>query len=69
LVQLIEEIKKTGAPAIFLESGTNPQLAEQVARESGVKVIKDLYTHSISPPGGYIDMIKYNTEAIVEALR
>lgn len=69
LVQLIEEIKKSGAPAIFLESGTNPQLAEQVARESGVKVIKDLYTHSISPPGGYIDMIKYNTQAIVEALR
>jgi len=69
LVQLIEEIKRTGAPAIFLESGTNPQLAEQVARESGVKVIKDLYTHSISPPGGYIDMIKYNTEAIVGALR
>ena len=69
LVQLVEEIKKTGIPAIFLEAGTNPELAEQVAREAGVKVVKDLLTHSVSPPGGYIDMMKYNTLSIVEALK
>ncbi|MBE9474415.1 MAG: zinc ABC transporter substrate-binding protein [Chloroflexi bacterium] len=69
LVQLVEEIKKTGIPAIFLEAGTNPELAEQVAREAGVKVVKDLLTHSVSPPGGYIDMMKYNTLAIVKALK
>ena len=73
LVQLVDEIKRTNAPAIFLESGSNPQLAEQVARETGVKVIDSLYTHSVSPPGGeapsYIEMMKYNTRAIVEALK
>ncbi len=69
LVELIEDIKETGTKAIFLESGTNPELAEQVARETGVKVIKELQTHSISPPGGYIDMMEYNTQAIVEALK
>jgi ABC-type Zn uptake system ZnuABC Zn-binding protein ZnuA len=69
LVQLVEAIRQTGAQAIFLESGTNPELAEQVAREAGVKVIQDLHTHSISPPGGYIEMMKYNTQTIVEALR
>ena len=69
LVELIEAIKATSTAAIFLESGTNPELAEQVAREAGVKVIKDLLTHSVSPPGGYIDMMKYNTLAIVEALK
>lgn len=73
LVQLVDEIKKTNAPAIFLESGSNPQLAEQVASETGVKVIEGLYTHSVSPLGGeapsYIDMMKYNTRAIVEALK
>ena len=69
LVELIEAIEATGTAAIFLESGTNPELAEQVAREAGVKVIKDLLTHSVSPSGGYIDMIKYNTLAIVEALK
>ena len=73
LVQLVDEIKRTNAPAIFLESGSNPQLAEQVARETSVKVIEGLYTHSISPPGGeapsYIDMMMYNTRTIVEALK
>ncbi len=69
LVELIEAIKATSTAAIFLESGTNPELAEQVAREAGVKVIKGLLTDSVSPPGGYIDMMKYNTLAIVEALK
>jgi len=32
-------------------------------------VIKDLLTHSILPPGGYIEMMKYNTLAIVEGLK
>lgn len=69
LVELIEAIKATGTIAIFLESGTNPELAEQVAREAGIKVIKDLLTHTIAPPGGYIDMMEYNTQTIVEALK
>jgi ABC-type Zn uptake system ZnuABC Zn-binding protein ZnuA len=69
LVQLMEAIKTTKAPAIFLESGTNPELAEQVAREAGVEVVVDLLTHSVDPPGGYIEMLQYNTSAIVEALR
>jgi ABC-type Zn uptake system ZnuABC Zn-binding protein ZnuA len=73
LAELIDHIKATGAPAIFLETGTNPQLAQQVAAETHVKVVTGLYSHSISPPGGpaptYIDMMKYNTAAIVEALK
>ncbi len=73
LAQLIDLIKKSGAPAIFLETGANPQLADQVAQETGVKVVTDLYTHSLSAPGGpastYIDMMKYNTQAIVSALK
>jgi ABC-type Zn uptake system ZnuABC Zn-binding protein ZnuA len=69
LVQLIEAIRVTKTPAIFLESGTNPELAEQVAREAGVEVIENLLTHSTSTPGGYLEMLEYNTSAIVEALR
>lgn len=73
LVQLVDEIRSTNAPAIFLESGSNPQLAEQIARETDVKVIGDLYTHSISSPDGkaptYLDMMMYNTRTIVAALK
>jgi ABC-type Zn uptake system ZnuABC Zn-binding protein ZnuA len=73
LAQLMDEIEASGAPAIFLETGSNPQLANQIAAETGVKVVTGLYTHSVTPPGGnaptYIEMMKYNVNAIVEALR
>jgi len=73
LAQLIDRIKATGARAIFLETGTNPQLAEQVAREAGIKVVTELFSHSITEAGGaaptYLDMMKFNTDAIVAALK
>lgn len=73
MAELISTIKAAGAPAIFLATGTNPQLAEQIARDAGVRVVTGLFTHSVSEPGGkaptYIDMIRYDTTVIVEALR
>jgi ABC-type Zn uptake system ZnuABC Zn-binding protein ZnuA len=73
LAALIGQIRSTGAPAIFLETGTNTQLADQIASETGAKVITDLYTHSLGSPGGpaatYIDMMKYDVAAIIEALK
>jgi ABC-type Zn uptake system ZnuABC Zn-binding protein ZnuA len=73
LAQLIDHITATGAKAIFLETGTNPQLAEQVAKETGSQVITNLYSHSITEASGpaptYIDMMKFNTNAIVDALK
>ncbi|HEX7555541.1 MAG TPA: zinc ABC transporter substrate-binding protein, partial [Leptolinea sp.] len=73
LARLVDHIKSTGVIAIFLEAGTNSQLADQVSKETGVKVITDLYTHSITPPGGkaptYIDMMKYDVRTIVENLK
>jgi ABC-type Zn uptake system ZnuABC Zn-binding protein ZnuA len=73
LANLIDQINKTHAPAIFLETGANPQLANQISQETGVKVVTGLYTHSISDASGpaptYIDMMKYNVRAIVNALK
>jgi ABC-type Zn uptake system ZnuABC Zn-binding protein ZnuA len=73
LAQLIDHIKAAGAKAIFLETGANPQLAEQVAKETGSKVITSLYSHSITEARGpaptYLDMMKFNTNAIVDALK
>jgi ABC-type Zn uptake system ZnuABC Zn-binding protein ZnuA len=73
LAGLIKLINSSGAPAIFLEAGTNPQLADQISVETGVKVVLNLYTHSLSTPDGpastYIDMMKYDVTAIVEALK
>jgi ABC-type Zn uptake system ZnuABC Zn-binding protein ZnuA len=73
LAQLVDRIKETGAPAIFLETGTNPQLAQQIAEETGIKVVAGLYDHSTTEADGpaptYVDMMRYNTRAIVDALK
>jgi ABC-type Zn uptake system ZnuABC Zn-binding protein ZnuA len=70
---LIDHIKSTGAKAIFLETGTNPRLAEQVAKETGSQVVMNLYTHSTTDANGaaptYLEMMKANTNAIVSALK
>jgi ABC-type Zn uptake system ZnuABC Zn-binding protein ZnuA len=73
LAVLIDHVKATGAKAIFLETGANPQLADQVAQETGSKVVTNLHTHSITDGDGpaptYLEMMKANTNAIVDALK
>ena len=73
LSDLTRTIRETGVKAIFVEAGENPQLAEQIGAETGVKVVTDLLDHSLTAADGpaptYIDMMKYDTRRIVEALR
>ncbi len=73
LAQLADQIRATGAPAIFLETGADPQLAEQLAAETGVSVVTDLYSHSITAADGpaptYLALMRYNTQQIVTALK
>lgn len=71
LVSLVDQIRKTGAPAIYLETTANPKLAEQVAAETGIPVVSDLYLESLSAPGGpaptYLEMLRHDVSAIVAA--
>ena len=73
LTDLIQKIKSTHARAIFLEAGTNPELAQTIATETGVTIVTGLLTHSLTGPGGpadtYIDMMKYDTQLIVDVLK
>ncbi|NJC97516.1 MAG: ABC transporter substrate-binding protein [Anaerolineales bacterium] len=69
---LIDQIKSSGAPAIFLDASDNEALARQIADETGVKVVTDLHLESLTegpPAGTYIDMMKHNVMLIVEALK
>lgn len=70
---LIDIIKQSGAPAIFLDVGENQNLANQIASESGAKVVTDLYVESTSAADGpaptYIDMIKHDVSVIAVALK
>jgi ABC-type Zn uptake system ZnuABC Zn-binding protein ZnuA len=73
VVQVVQAIRAAGAPAIFLETGVNPQLAQQVAAEAGVKIVTGLYTHFTTAANGpaptYLDMLRVDTNAIVSALK
>ncbi len=72
MAELIDQIESSGAPTIFLDAGDNPALAQQIADETGVRVVTDLHLESLTdgaPAGTYLDMIKNNVAQIVNALK
>jgi ABC-type Zn uptake system ZnuABC Zn-binding protein ZnuA len=72
MAALIEQIKSSGAPAIFLGEVENPDLANQIADETGVKVVDNLYLETLTegaPAATYIEMMKYNVTQIVDGLK
>lgn len=72
LAALIDQIRSSGAPAIFLDAADSDTFAKQIAHETDVKVVTDLYLESLtagSPAYSYIDLMKHNVTQIVNALR
>lgn len=72
IVSAIEAVKSSGAPAIFLGEVENTDLANQIASETGVKVVNTLYLESLTngaPAATYVDMMKHNVTEIVNALK
>ncbi len=68
----IDSIKRSGAPAIFLGEVENADLANQIASETGVKVVDNLYLETLTdgdPAPTYIDMMKHNATQIVSGLK
>jgi len=72
IVSTIDAIRASNAPAIFLGEVENASLANQIAAETGVKVVNTLYLESLTdgaPASTYIDMMKHNVMEIVNALK
>jgi ABC-type Zn uptake system ZnuABC Zn-binding protein ZnuA len=73
IADLISRVRASGVKAIFLDTGTNPQLADQICRDAGCRVIADLYIHSLTLSTGtaatYLDMMRHNVTVIVEGLK
>jgi ABC-type Zn uptake system ZnuABC Zn-binding protein ZnuA len=65
-------IREYGLHVIFTESTVSPKLADQVASDTGVETIR-LYTESLGTPGSgaetYVDMMRYDVQAIVAGLK
>ena len=72
LAKLEDVIKEQGVKAIFIGNTVNPGLAQRVAEDTGIQLVT-LYTESLGPEGSgvetYVDYIRYNTQAIIEALK
>ena len=72
LAALEKTVRQLGVPAVFAESTVSAKLAEQVSRDTGVNLAL-LYTDSLGGPGTgaetYLDLMHYDVQAIVEALR
>lgn len=68
---LEDAIRSLGIKAIFVSMTVNPDLAERIAEDTGIRLVS-LYTGSLSEPGGpadsYLALMRYNVSAIVEAL-
>lgn len=72
MAALVDQIKLFEAPAIFLDASDNSALAQQIATETGAKVVTDLHFESLTnggPAATYIDMMKDNVTKMIEALQ
>lgn len=72
LAALQDQLTAAGVAAIFVGTTVNPRLAEQMAQDLGIQVVS-LYSDSLSAPDGpaasYLAFMRYNVDAIVEALQ
>lgn len=72
MVRVVKAIKSSGVPAIFVETTINPKLLKQIAKDNNVQIGGALFADSIGEKGSrgnsYYDMLKSNTDVIVNAL-
>ena len=73
LAELVEIIEHEGVTAVFTETTQSDRLGRRVAEETGAQLIGGLYTGSLGEAGGeagtYIELMRFNTTTIVEALQ
>jgi ABC-type Zn uptake system ZnuABC Zn-binding protein ZnuA len=72
LAAIEDAIHKLAVKAIFVGNTVNPDLAERIAEDTGTQIIF-VYTGSLSETDGeaptYLDYMRYNTIAFVDALK
>ncbi len=72
VARIIRQIKAEKIPAIFIENVSDPRLMERIAKETGAQVGGALYSDALSddkgPASTYIEMIRFNANALSNAL-
>jgi len=72
IVRLDKVIKGNKVPAVFIESTVNPKMLQELANSNDITIGGSLYSDSIGSKNSdaptYYDMLKVNTDIIVNAL-
>ena len=70
--EVLESIRSSGVPAIFVETSINPRMMKQLAEEAGVVIGGSLYSDSMGAEGTagetYLGMMRENVLMIVSGL-
>jgi ABC-type Zn uptake system ZnuABC Zn-binding protein ZnuA len=73
IIRIVNVIKESQVPAVFIESTISPKLIQQIAKDNNVVIGGELFADSIgdkeSGGNSYYDMLKKNTDTIVDALK
>jgi ABC-type Zn uptake system ZnuABC Zn-binding protein ZnuA len=72
LAELENTIRDLKVGAIFVDQSANPALSRRVSQDTSVRLVP-VYSGSLGEAGGeaatYLDFMRYNTNAIVSALK
>ncbi len=71
LIALVEQVRQAGVGAVFTEPQLNPRVIEQIARETGVRVVPT-YSDAFPPDGSirtYADLMRADARNVADALR
>jgi zinc/manganese transport system substrate-binding protein len=73
VARLIQQIRKEKITAVFVENISDQRLVQQIAAETGARIGGTLFSDALSKADGpaptYIDMMRYNTKTISDALK
>ena len=72
VARLVDQIRREGVRAVFVENITDPRLVERIAREGGVTLGGKLYSDALSKPGTeadtYLKLFAHNAKTIAGSL-
>jgi len=72
VARIVEDVRRTRVPALFVETTVNPALIRRIASETGASIGGELYSDSLGEPGSgaesYVGMLVHNTRTVVRAL-
>jgi manganese/iron transport system substrate-binding protein len=72
VARIIGDVRRTGVPALFVETTVNPAVIRRIAIETGAAIGGELYSDSLGEEGSgadsYVGMMVHNTRTVVRAL-